>query len=176
MEREIPKKYDNAEVRRLRKLFGDNYFKEATSVSFRQKDIESDGVQDPVLSEELCTLKYLATITTLDLTDCDLDDASITYLKSLTKVEDLTIDLENVPAAGLANLRGMSELKTLSAEPLSDDGLRNLSACKKLEFVNLGGRRLTDRRVGRPARLSKLEDRLVYRHERPRPRPEIPGR
>lgn len=128
----------------LRKLLGDRYFQEAVSVDFSDINDLDNWPCTPILSEELAPLKHLTTATRLDLTATRINDAGMHYLKTLTKVQNLRLPMAEVSAAGLVHLRGMADLKNLSAAGVSDDGTQHLAGLQKLEYLSIGSPNLSD--------------------------------
>ena len=127
----------------LRKLLGDQHFMEVTRVDFgRLPDIEM-GPWERIPNEQLAPLRMLPTLTYLDLSWTRLDDCGMRYLEGLTRLEKLSIPLEEVSVEGLAPIRGMPRLKLFTGE-MSDTKAKHLAGLRKLEFLNIGSPKLTD--------------------------------
>lgn len=141
----------------IRKLLGDRYFREATEVNFRRLlDVES-GPADRILNEQLAPLRMLPTLTRLDLSWTRLNDGGMYYLKPLTRLEHLSIPLDEVSAEGLIHLRGMVNLKTFGGR-IDDAGMRQLTGLQALESLGISSNsEMTDAGLESIGQLKRLQ-------------------
>jgi hypothetical protein len=101
----------------------------------------------PITDEGLSSLKGKQNLRWLELRKTKITNDGIKYLRG-TDLEMLDVSYTKVDDAGLATLAEFSlpNLKTLVLEGLSnvtDEGVSHLAGFKKLEFLTLGGTKVT---------------------------------
>jgi hypothetical protein len=163
----IPDGRASREIRALRQLAGDDVFLEVQQIDMsRLPDLET-GPQEPILNEQLMPLKYLRTATRVDLSWCRINDAGMHYLKGFTKLDRLSLRLNEVTADGLRVLSGLTELQEFKGR-LNDDNVRAIGQFRNLLVLDtashhLDSNELTDKGLESIAELSDLE-RLNLSH------------
>jgi hypothetical protein len=113
---------------------------------------------DRITNKGLAKLRGLNFLTELDLARLDrfreaqfgssfrpLSDACLVHLRSLPRLEDLTLAGNLITDTGLAEIAQIKTLKKLDLEAteVSDAGLVHLEGMKNLEVVKLGATRVT---------------------------------
>lgn len=131
--------FESPEVRRLRAILGDKHFVEATAIDFGRLPDTENGPGDMIQNEELLPIKYLTTVTKVDLSYSRPNDAGMHYLKQHTKVTELDLPLGEVTAKGMTQLASMTEVESFHGT-LTDDKMPALAGFKKLKnLVSYGG-------------------------------------
>jgi Leucine-rich repeat (LRR) protein len=152
-------------------------------VNLESLDLEGTALPFKVKGPGLAQLAGLKKLNTLRLSNLDLDDEAMVYLKGLTSLNDLDLSLTKVLGPGLAQLKDLPNLKRLNLgfthindaglagieglvnlEELSlpstnvvGEGLQHLKGFKKLKTLDLGISPLTDRGLEHLSGLVTLE-------------------
>ena len=81
-----------------------------------------------------------------DLDETMIDDAGLANLKGLTDLQSLSLDGTRITDAGLVNLKGLTSLTDLSLDntEVGDAGLAQLVALKNLRKLSLDHTSVTD--------------------------------
>jgi hypothetical protein len=124
---------------------------ELTSISLLDADISSQGLEP---------LTRLPKLRMLRLLRCGwLDDEAARHLAQLRGLEALDLTGAPIGDRGLAHLRAMPNLTSLSLSGtnVSDDGMEAVASLRKLRFLQLDGSCVGDMGVSRLRELSQLE-------------------
>ena len=89
----------------LRKWLGDDFFADATHVSFYDWGATDDGLK---------CLEGLLHLRMLDLNRTEVSDAGLAHIRGLTRLRRLDLGGTNVGDAGLQHLEGLSQLEELN--------------------------------------------------------------
>lgn len=147
----------------LRRLIGDAYFQTIVKVDFsgrvlnRRYDLHAD---DRPIDDALAALSTQAGLKSLAMNGPQATDTGLAYLRRLTELEHLSITgPTEISDAGLANLRGLVNLKALYVSDCraTDDGFLSLSPLANLEILVLGSPDVTDRGLAVVAGMGKLK-------------------
>ena len=100
-------------------------------------DLDETEIDDAGLSN----LKGLTRLQLLSIDGTRITDIGLANLKGLTSLTDLSLDNTEIGDAGLAQLDGLKNLQKLSLDRtrVSDDGLRHLKGMKRLENLSFAG-------------------------------------
>ncbi len=106
----------------------------------------------------------LTGLTSLDLYNCQIDDASIAELVTLTQLEQLDLTYTQVSDAGLVALSAMPHLKSLilnrnwmTQTRITDASVATLVELKELETLSLWGTDISDEGLSQLATLPNLK-------------------
>jgi Leucine-rich repeat (LRR) protein len=163
----------------LRRLIGDEYFRDVVSVSLAG---DSQGNRDDVLAaldgfsrlkvlrlgsrqatdEVLEHIKGLAHLEELYVDQpSEVTDAGVAHLERLTKLKDLYISRSQMTDVGLSHLKGLTRLERLAIQcnSISDRGLAHLQGLEKLQelYLGLSNREITDEGLADLEGLKDLE-------------------
>lgn len=85
-------------------------------------------------------------------------DSALAHLRSLTKLEELSLPCTGITDEGLSNLRGLVRMRRLSLNStcVGDAGVAHLSSLRRLEWLYLSSTRITDAGLRHLATLSQL--------------------
>jgi hypothetical protein len=138
----------------LRKLLGEDFFREAVHASF-----VGSQVKDPGLSH----VKRMPQLEALGLEGCQITDAGLAQLEGMVHLRALWLNGTEITDAGLAHLRGMRQLWMLHLHDtqITDAGLTHLEGMTKLQVLGLGGTQVTDEGV--KTIQQSLPDCRIYR-------------
>ena len=112
-----------------------------------------------ITDDDLAHLERIPHLRRLWLGHSRVGDAGLAMLKGHTEIQDLYIEGTPVTDAGLVHLREMKDLRVLDLRgtKVSDDGLANLAGFKQLKELAISGSGITDRGLDHLKGLTKLE-------------------
>jgi hypothetical protein len=139
----------------LRRLAGDEYFRDVAMVSFVYDD--STGTRYDINNSSSCEevlslLAGMSGLRTVLLQGTQATDAGLAHLRGMTGLVDLYIwDASLVTNAGVAHLAGLPKLKKvhIGNSRMTDVGLGHLGGSLSLEEMSLQGNRFTDAGLAR---------------------------
>ncbi|MGO8688343.1 MAG: hypothetical protein ACLQLG_01800 [Thermoguttaceae bacterium] len=129
----------HAAVEAIRKLGG------MVDYDYQKKD-PFDEPPGPAWLRKLLGDDLFASVTWVRLSDSDVSDAALEYLKGLARLEILDLNRTNVSDAGLQHLKGLTQLRELclGGTKVSDAGLENLMGLTQLQKLWLDSTNVTD--------------------------------
>jgi Leucine rich repeat len=100
--------------------------------------VELAGID--IANGDLVVLDKLHYVTTLSLEATPLTDAGLAHLKGMTQLKRLSLRRTKITDAGLANLEGLSSLEELDLEyvPLTNQSIPHLAALGGLRKLYVG--------------------------------------
>lgn len=123
------------------------------------------GLNTRVNDAWLQRIEGLATVTKLDLANCDVHLEGMRRVATLTGLESLNLTLAPVTDEALAPLAALTELRVLSlaSTPCTGEGFKYLKPLKKLENLNMHHAETNDAGLAAIAQVGNLE-RLWIAH------------
>lgn len=142
----------------LRRLVGDDYFREVVEAHFRRGRLDDETLR------AVGDCDHLETATFLGPTQ-GLTDAGLAELARARRLRFLSIEGTAISDAGLASLARLDRLETviLTDMNIGDPGMAHLGRLRGLKWLDVSGSRLTDAGLGHLAGLDRLEHLLVRR-------------
>jgi len=145
----------------LRKVIGEEHFKDVVAVDFATNRGRKSGSQDPKVSDEaLANLSSLADVEVLELSHNEsVSDGQLKYLQPLRNLKTLYLYRTNVTGPGLAYLTDLQQLEVLvlGHTAVGDDGLAHVAKMPRLRSLQLENTTVTDAGVGHLSDLKQLE-------------------
>ena len=145
----------------LRKFLGENFFSEVDSVLWGESNWSPPSKHGNLTDAELEQVGKLTELHTLKLLgdDVNVTDAGLANLKGLTQLQQLHLAAPNVTDAGLENLQGLTQLETLVLMDarVTDAGLENLNRLTRLQSLSLARTNVTDAGLVHLKGLTKLQ-------------------
>jgi hypothetical protein len=147
----------------LRNLLGDEFFANATTVSFlRMGDFSGLVIfgGDRITDGGLVHLKALNQLKTLQLYSSKVTDAGLVILKDLPQLVSLDMKGDKITDPGLVYIAGLARLRSLELRGinLTDAGLTNLKGLSALSLLDLRGTHVTDAGLDRLKGLTDLAE------------------
>jgi hypothetical protein len=134
----------------LRKLLGDDYFRNTTFVTIPG---------EKVTNADLEHLKELKQVQMLDLQISKITDAGLEQLKGMKQLQSLELSKTQFTDAGCQHLIGMNKLQTLILDGtlITDAGLKHLKGMIQLQNLSLVGTKVTDNGLEKLKELKQLQ-------------------
>ncbi|MGO9600262.1 MAG: leucine-rich repeat domain-containing protein [Isosphaeraceae bacterium] len=111
-----------------------------------------------VANDDLAVLKTLGKLEALSLRGTRITDAGVPHIAAAGKLRNLDLDQTQVTDAGLASLTGLTSLRGLflAKTQITDAGLPQLNSLTKLWALSLRGTKVTDAGLLHLGRMSNL--------------------
>jgi internalin A len=152
----------------LRRMFGDEYFREITHVSLFVDIAKGEAYASPLnVGPADLVLEKLAVqsgIKTLQLGGKQATDHGLEHVGRMLGLEELILfPARQVTDAGVAHLRGLKHLKKILIDQsrMTDEGLRTLAELPELEHLKLYRHGFSDAGLAHLKRATKLKTLLI---------------
>jgi hypothetical protein len=146
-----------AAVEEIRNLGGDVQYDYEVQQS--GTPLPNAGPHGPVWLRDLLGEDFFASVVDVSLPCSSVTDAGMENLRGFTNLQTLTLGRKNVTGAGWEHLKGLTQLRTLDLPygEVTDAGLEHLKGLTQLQELDLGATPVTDAGLVHLKGLTKLQ-------------------